>query len=91
MERIYLDTSVFGGYFELEFELWGKLLFNKIINRDIKLLYSQMTEIELVNAPKKVRDILTKIPNSNIEFLRVNYMQGHKILEIRTPREILEL
>ena len=22
MERIYVDTSVFGGYFEIEFEQW---------------------------------------------------------------------
>lgn len=71
MDRIYLDTSVFGGYFEPEFELWSKVLFNKIIKGDIKLLYSQMTEIELANAPKHVRDVLSKIPNSNIEFLNI--------------------
>ena len=29
--RIYLDTSVFGGYFDPEFELWTKILFAKII------------------------------------------------------------
>ena len=28
-----------------------------------------MTEIELATAPKQVRDLLTKIPNSNIEIL----------------------
>jgi hypothetical protein len=32
MERIYLDTSVFGGYFEPEFELWTKILFEQIKN-----------------------------------------------------------
>lgn len=149
-QRIYLDTSVFGGYFDSEFELWTKILFDKIINGEITMLYSQMTEIELENAPKQVKDLLSKIPEENIEFLRitedankladkyllenvvgktsrpdclhiaiatlnnadllaswnfkhivnitrirgyngVNYMLGNKILEIRTPREILEI
>jgi len=150
MERIYVDTSVFGGYFEPEFELWSKALFDKIIKGDLKMLYSQMTEIELITAPEYVRELLTKIPNSNIEILNiseqsnkladkylsekvvgktsrpdclhiaiatlnnadilaswnfkhivnltkirgyngVNYMLGFNMLEIRTPREILEI
>lgn len=116
----------------------------------VRILYSQMTEIELTSAPNRVRNLLDRIPNSNIEFLRIteqaneladkyisenvvgktskpdclhiaiatlnnadllaswnfkhivnitkirgyngiNYMQGYKILEIRTPREILEI
>ena len=70
-QRLYLDTSVFGGYTEPEFELWTKILFNRIIKGEIKLLYSQMTEIELENAPKKVKDILLSIPNDHIEFLSI--------------------
>jgi hypothetical protein len=45
MERIYLDTSVFGGYFDPEFELWTKLLIEKIIKGEVKLLFSQLTEL----------------------------------------------
>jgi len=148
MERIYLDTSVFGGYFDAEFELWSKLLINKIIKGEIKLLFSQLTEIELSKAPQFVKELLKQIPEEHIEFLSitdeaielakqyvkenvvgkssmedcrhiaiatlynadilaswnfkhivnitrirgynsVNYKYGHKILEIRTPREIL--
>ncbi len=148
MERIYLDTSVFGGYFEPEFELWTKLLIDKIIKGEIKLLFSQLTEIELNGAPQYVKDLVKQIPDEHIEFLAitdeankladqyikenvvgkaslqdcrhiaiatlnnadilaswnfkhivnvsrirgynsVNYKHGHKILEIRTPREIL--
>ncbi len=47
MNRIYLDTSVFGGYFEPEFELWTKILFDSIIKGEVKMLYSQLIEIEL--------------------------------------------
>ena len=31
MERIYVDTSVFGGYFETEFELWTKPFIEKFV------------------------------------------------------------
>jgi predicted nucleic acid-binding protein len=148
MERIYLDTSVFGGYFDPEFELWSKLLFDKIIKGDYILLYSQLTEIELNKAPEHVKELVKQIPEKYIEYVAIttqayavadqyvkenvvgkssiedcrhialatlnnadilvswnfkhivnvnrirgynsiNYRLGHKILEIRTPREIL--
>lgn len=71
MERIYLDTSVFGGYFDIEFEFWTRLLFDRIIEGKIKMLYSQMTEIELATAPRHIRDLATKIPDGHIEFLKI--------------------
>ena len=51
MERIYLDTSVFGGYFDIEFELWTKILFNKIIEGEYIVVYSKLVDIELTPAP----------------------------------------
>ncbi len=71
MERIYLDTSVFGGYFDPEFELWSKLLIDKIIKGEIKLLFSQLTEIELNGAPQYVKDLVKQFPDENIEFLAI--------------------
>ncbi len=71
MERLYLDTSVFGGYFEPEFEFWTKLLFNKIIKGEFKMLYSQMTEIELSVAPQQIRSLVKEIPNEYIEFFPI--------------------
>lgn len=149
MERLYLDTSVFGGYFDPEFEPWTKLLFDRIQEGGFQLLYSQLTDEELRAAPKEVRDLLLAIPEGSIELLdmteetlaladhyveeevvgrssradclhialatlnnadilvswnfkhivninrirgynSVNYKFGHQMLEIRTPREILE-
>jgi len=150
MERLYLDTSVFGGYFEPEFELWTKVLFEKIKNGEYKLLLSRVIDIELTIAPKHVRDLASSVPYNHIEFVEtsdqatlladtyinenvvgaasradclhialatihnadilvswnfkhivnvnrirgynsVNYRHGYKLLEIRTPREILEI
>jgi predicted nucleic acid-binding protein len=148
VERIYLDTSVFGGYFELEFELWTKVLFDRIANNEIIALISRLTDIELAQAPKQVRDLAESLPQDSIEWLditpeavlladkyieekvvgqtshsdcihiaiatlnyadvlvswnfkhivnhlrvrgynAVNFKYGHKILDIRSPREIL--
>jgi hypothetical protein len=147
-QRIYVDTSVFGGYFEVEFERWTKPFIEKIITGEIILLYSQLTEIEITKAPLHVRELIQRIPATHIEFLSitdlsnelagqyikenvvgqaniedcrhiatatlnnadllaswnfkhivnmskirgynsVNYKLGYKILEIRTPREII--
>jgi hypothetical protein len=42
--RIYIDTSVFGGYFDVEFAAYTIPLFNRIANGDFFMLYSEITE-----------------------------------------------
>ena len=149
MERIYLDTSVFGGYFEPEFEFWTKILFEQIQKGAFIIILSRLTDVELQKAPQHVQALAKSIPLNRIEFVEIsepaiklselyinekvvgkssisdclhiaiatllnadvlaswnfkhivnltrirgynsiNYRQGFKILEIRTPREILE-
>ena len=72
MERIYVDTSVFGGYFETEFEQWTKPFIQKFIMGEFKLLYSQLTEIELIKAPEHVRNLVKSIPDNHIKFLALS-------------------
>jgi len=149
VERIYLDTSVFGGYFEPEFELWTKVLFDRILKGDFKVIVSRLTDIELENAPEQVRNLALSLPEKQVEWLdissqavdladkyiaekvvgqtshsdcihiaiatlhyadvlvswnfkhivnhlrirgynAVNFKYGHKMLDIRSPREILD-
>jgi hypothetical protein len=149
MDRLYIDTSVFGGYFDPEFELWTKILFNKIQQGEFKVIYSRLADIELQPAPERVKNLVNDLPGYLVEFVdisdqaleladhyirenvvgktsradcihialatlhyadvlvswnfkhivnfhrirgynSVNFKYGHKILEIRTPREILE-
>lgn len=66
MKTIYVDTSVFGGKFDSEFELWTELFFKKIIESDIKLLYSDVAEDELRDAPEKVKQFVKSIPGKNL-------------------------
>ena len=66
MNKIYLDTSVFGGYFDAEFEIWTKILFDKIINYEHKIIFSKLTDIELLPAPEKVKQLVALIPEKQI-------------------------
>jgi predicted nucleic acid-binding protein len=50
-----MDTSVFGGLFDIEFEKETLLLFEKVKNGQILCVYSDLTENELAKAPEKVR------------------------------------
>ncbi len=70
-QRIYIDTSVFGGYYDNEFEEFTRPLFERIINRDYILLYSTITQDELENAPKDVRELVNHLKVEFTEFLDI--------------------
>ncbi|MEX0723849.1 MAG: hypothetical protein WD053_08225 [Gracilimonas sp.] len=72
MERLYLDTSVFGGYFDPEFELWSKILFDRIKEGKHILMYSLMTDNELSNAPEPIKKLIIEIPDKQIEIVDIN-------------------
>jgi predicted nucleic acid-binding protein len=63
ISKLYLDTSVFGGYYDLEFEEETQLLFEKIKLGQFKVVYSNTTEDELLEAPQKVQALLPGIHN----------------------------
>ena len=54
-QRFYFDTSIFGGFFDEEFAEDTAILFEKVKIGEIICVYSNLTESELTNAPKKVR------------------------------------
>lgn len=56
-QKFYLDTSVFGGVFDPEFEEESLILFEKVVLGQIICVYSNLTENEISNAPMKVRNI----------------------------------
>ena len=69
--KYYLDTSIFGGYFDSEFEEATKKLFEQIRNKNIKILYSELTRNELMNAPKQVKDFVNSLPEDAIEYVEL--------------------
>ena len=64
MQRIYIDTSVIGGLFDTEFSVDSKIFFDKVENGDIRIVYSEITDDELMDAPEHVRNYLNKLTQS---------------------------
>ena len=57
-QRIYIDTSVVGGYFDEEFKEATRLLFDRLEKNEIIFVVSDLLDLELLNAPEKVRELL---------------------------------
>lgn len=51
-QRIYIDTSVIGGYYDEKFEEATIKFFDRIINKDFIVYFSEVNETELVLAPQ---------------------------------------
>ena len=71
-QRIYIDTSVFGGYFDDEFSADTIPFFEQAKNGDIKIIISDLLDAELLRAPQFVRDLLSSIPTENIERVQLS-------------------
>ena len=71
--RCYLDTSVIGGYFDIEFKEWTVPLFERIIGGEYTLIYSDITLKELIKAPSNVKNLIKEsVPKKNKEFIESN-------------------
>jgi len=69
-QRIYLDTSVFGGLHDEEFKEFTKPLFERIKNSEFEIILSNITEQELENAPKKIKETTELLPNESTEYVK---------------------
>lgn len=61
-QRIYIDTSVVGGYFDKEFKEATIKLFNLLDQNKIVFVISDLLDLELLNAPRQVRELLHNYP-----------------------------
>jgi predicted nucleic acid-binding protein len=58
IQRIYIDTSVVGGYFDEEFKEATNMLFQRLENKEVKFVVSDLLDLELLNAPAHVKELL---------------------------------
>ena len=65
--RYYLDTSVFGGYYDDEFQDDTRRLFSEIEKGGILVVISQLTARELFQAPQDVHELLNLIPTGKLD------------------------
>jgi hypothetical protein len=62
IQRIYIDTSIVGGYFDEEFKDSTSLLFQRLEKREVRFVVSDLLDFELINAPNQVRELLFRFP-----------------------------
>ena len=58
--RIYIDTSVVGGYYDEEFKEATIQLFERLDKNEVIFVVSDLLDLELINAPQLVREHLLK-------------------------------
>ncbi len=65
--RVYVDTSVIGGCLDAEFEVPSRQLFGKFRTSEAIMVVSDLTLLELEEAPEAVRAVLEGVPQENRE------------------------
>ena len=77
-QRIYIDTSVVGGYYDEEFKEATIQLFERLDKNEVIFVVSDLLDLELINAPQLVREHLLKY--SADKFQRVELTKDAIIL-----------
>jgi len=65
--RVYIDTSVIGGVFDIEFEQASRSFFEAVERGEIKIVVSDLFVAELSRAPENVRNLLENCSVEHIE------------------------
>jgi len=66
-QRIYIDTSIVGGFFDTEFEKETKMLFQRLENKEIIFVISDLLFDELGDAPSNVKHLLNNYDKNCFE------------------------
>ena len=65
--RIYIDTSIVGGFFDDEFTVATRALFERLKKREVRFVVSSVLKQELRNAPSHVQTLLSGYENDCFE------------------------
>ena len=71
-QRIYIDTSIIGGYFDVEFELATRELFKCLEKNEILFVLSDLLFLELLDAPIHVKTLLDRYPQNCFEKIEIS-------------------
>ena len=70
-QKIYIDTSIVGGYFDEEFKDITIKLFEMFKNNELVFVVSDLLDLELMKAPNEVKELLTKFPEALFEKVEI--------------------
>jgi predicted nucleic acid-binding protein len=71
-QRIYIDTSIVGGFFDKEFAEPTKALFERLKKKEVVFVISNVLEGELLNAPQQVKDLLSRYEDCELEKVKIS-------------------
>ena len=69
--RIYIDTSVVGGYYDKEFHQATKKFFSRVEKGDFFLIVSELLQAELLRAPEFIRNHLENYSKKQIQIVEL--------------------
>lgn len=70
--KFYIDTSVFGGYFDKEFEEETKLFFEELVNGNHTAVVSVEVTREIIKAHARVSGLLVSLLENKIEIVTLD-------------------
>ncbi len=71
-KRIYVDSSVIGGCYDIEFKKWSNTLIQEFKDGIKIAVISELTQEEINDAPISVKKILFDIPIDNKEIVNLS-------------------
>ena len=87
-QKLYIDTSVFGGNFDIEFSEYTEPLFKRLNLGEFTMLFSTVTQDELESAPQDVKNLVKNIKTEHTEFLEINDEAVDLALEYITEKVV---
>jgi predicted nucleic acid-binding protein len=69
--KIYIDTSIVGGFFDKEFDTETKALFERLKNREVIFVLSDVLKKELLKAPPHVKELLQQYDEHCFEHIEL--------------------
>jgi len=69
--RIYIDISVVGGFFDKEFETETKALFQRLENKEVIFVISEVLENEVRKAAPHIKELLSKYDKDYLEYVEL--------------------
>jgi hypothetical protein len=86
--KFYLDTSVFGGYWDEIFKVDTIAFLEYARDNNAEIIYSDVTEEELEGAPQKVKQLVQNLEET--ERIRIKVLEMNDEAEILAKRYIEE-
>jgi hypothetical protein len=71
-QKIYIDTSIVGGFFDEEFQEPTGKLFERLERNEIIFVVSDLLDLELINAPQRVRDLLLNYSSDKFQRIELS-------------------